>query len=327
MDLRFRPSGARAKIIHQRMNRELAASIKHLIEQVGVNDARLQTKLNLLIDLLQAGKKLHPGLFASYYRVVVDILSGTQDQHQIFENLLRFAQVIDCFEIIDLSVQSLGNDAIVHLYVGALDTDERLSFEFLPPELNESTQSRASITRALELMQKVAPDVFAEFEQLIHQVILASGSRSPTAAQFDGASSYMLWGALALSVNQSKTDLEMLQALAHEAAHSVLFGLTIDELLVNNPEDDLFLSPLRDDARPMDGVYHATFVSARMYYAINSAKDSGILSKTELAECDQLLIRSRQAFLDGLGVVESKGDLSHTGKSIMDDTKNYMASA
>ena len=34
----------------------------------------------------------------------------------------------------------------------------------------------------------------------------------------------------------------------------------IDELFVLNPDWERFPSPLREDPRPMDGIYHATFV-------------------------------------------------------------------
>ena len=326
MDLQFKPCGARAILINQRMNKELAASITYLVAQVGVDDEALLASLNTLVELLLAGKKMPPGLFATYYQVVINILNGEQDQHVIFDPILEFAYVIERFEIRDLTADSLGSDEVVHLYVQALDTDERLSFEFLSPTADESARARASVISALALMQKVAPDVFAEFNGIVHQVVLAAGSRDPAGAQFDGASSYMLWGALALSVNQQKSDIEMLQALAHEAGHSFLFGLMIDEPLVKNPDEQLFLSPLRDDARPMDGVYHATYVLARMYYAIDTARTSGILPESQLAECDRLLSNSKLGFYDGLEVVRSGGDLSATGKLIMDHAISYMRS-
>ena len=71
--------------------------------------------------------------------------------------------------------------------------------------------------------------------------------------------------------------LSLLETLAHEAAHSLLFGIQISGPLVLNPDDARFASPLRVDLRPMDGVYHATFVSARMHFAMQELLASGLL--------------------------------------------------
>jgi HEXXH motif-containing protein len=45
------------------------------------------------------------------------------------------------------------------------------------------------------------------------------------------------------------------EVLTHEAGHSLLFGLTVDEPLVLNLDDVLYPSPLREDPRPMDDIY------------------------------------------------------------------------
>lgn len=60
------------------------------------------------------------------------------------------------------------------------------------------------------------------------------------------------------------------EVLAHEAGHSLLFGLTVDEPLVLNLDDVLYPSPLREDPRPMDDIYHAAFVSAHMALAMET---------------------------------------------------------
>jgi hypothetical protein len=50
----------------------------------------------------------------------------------------------------------------------------------------------------------------------------------------------------------------MVQMLAHESSHNLLFGFSADESLVENSPEELFPSPLRMDPRPMDGICHAT---------------------------------------------------------------------
>ena len=64
---------------------------------------------------------------------------------------------------------------------------------------------------------------------------------------FDGGSSYQLWGALFLNVGAAaRTRVDLIDALAHESAHSRLFSLCTEEALVRNPDDETHASPLRD---------------------------------------------------------------------------------
>jgi HEXXH motif-containing protein len=48
----------------------------------------------------------------------------------------------------------------------------------------------------------------------------------------------------------------------HEAAHVQLNSLCSHEPLCFNAADEVFTSPLRTDARPMEGVIHANYVCA-----------------------------------------------------------------
>ena len=74
-------------------------------------------------------------------------------------------------------------------------------------------------------------------------------------------------------VRRVRSDLDMVQALAHESAHLLLFGMCADGPLLENANDDhRYSSPLRTDSRPMDGIVHATFVTARMCCALSQLR-------------------------------------------------------
>jgi HEXXH motif-containing protein len=135
----------------------------------------------------------------------------------------------------------------------------------------------------------------------------------------------MLWGALFINPSRPKTDIELVETLAHESAHSLLFGFAIDDALVENADDERFRSPLRDDPRPMDGIFHAAFVSARMHYAMSRLAASGLLSTEEAEAAGVARERDRDAFYDGLATVEANGLLTARGAALMADAKAYMA--
>ena len=96
--------------------------------------------------------------------------------------------------------------------------------------------------------------------------------------QFDGASTFYLWGAVFVRV-AGKSPVELAEALAHETGHLLLFGLTIGRPLVENSYDERYASPLREDPRPMEGLVHAAYVLARMHYTRASLLKSGALAK------------------------------------------------
>lgn len=326
-DLSFTPNTTRARFLSNRMYKDLADSLESVIQQVSAQSSELAKKLtpiHTVIDNARSEFRISPGAFTAYYHLI-DLINTDEDISSAVTLLEHHGrQIITQLEFIDLSIDDLTYQDSIDLYLSALDTDSHLKFAFLPPPPNEKEKTKQSILSALKLAKQTTPGLEGEFQALVCQVILAAASKEEGAARFDGASSYMLWGALALSVDSVKSDLEMMETIAHESAHSFLFSLTIDEPLVLNDEDELFSSPLRYDARPMDGIYHATFVSARMHYAMLEALHSGALKKEQLNECKKFLHRSEKAFYDGYSVVGTKGILSNTGKTVMANALNYM---
>ncbi len=328
-DLSFYPDAHRATALDKRMMRELARSLAQLRTQIEAQTSPSESalhahKLNTVISALDGQERISPAVFAGYYQLVFSLLNEEENYPEKLDDLVSVIEHRQGLSFRDFSVAGLGSDKLVSLYTACLDTDERAGFAFLPPGNAQSRQTRASVLRALELMQTTVPAMAAEFTSIVNEVILAAAPKEPGAFRFDGASSYMLWGALILSVDDEKSDLEMMETLAHESAHSFLFGLMIEEPLVYNDDDELFDSPLRRDPRPMDGIYHATFVSARMHYAMNEARQSGLLNETQQQECVNYLAASKKAFFDGHGVVVQKGSLSPGGQEIMENAHRYM---
>lgn len=190
-------------------------------------------------------------------------------------------------------------------------------------------QSKEDLVRAIDALEILAPDFWAEFCAITKQVILArpSGQQKLT---FRGASSFALWGSITLNVDSHREWWLYIPTLVHEYSHNMLFAMARDEALVLNDPEALYYSPLRQQLRPMDGIFHAAFVSAReaiaAHQAMNSLK-SGKLSDQFLAienYCDDVRKTSSFAFWDCLAVLEEKGELSDLGNRIVRDTKAAM---
>jgi HEXXH motif-containing protein len=136
-----------------------------------------------------------------------------------------------------------------------------------------------------------------------------------------------LWGAIIINANQRSGELAMVQMLAHESSHNLLFGFSADESLVENSPEELFPSPLRMDPRPMDGIYHATFVTARMHRAINGLIESDVLSAAQKEIAEKELTDNARLFASGIKTVDRFAKLTPLGKAVMEGAKAYMAGA
>ena len=329
MDLySFFPDQGRAAWVDRRMHRELADSLAHIRQQIQAQPDLAATlpmhHLDAAICFIESDHKVSPLLFAQYYQLVFAIIDNEADLQTRLKALADAMCLSKRLEIRDLSARELGSEEATNLYRQCFDSDEGITYGFLPPDPEQSHKARESIERAMILMEQIIPALYQEIHTIIAEILLAAAPKDPDAFRFDGASSYQLWGAVTLNTDEEKSDISMLEALAHECAHCLLFGLTIEEPLVLNDDQERYHSPLRADPRPMDGIYHATFVSARMHYAMQQAQDSPVLTAGQQQECRSNMQASRKAFSDGHAVLSEHARYSETGLKIMQNAAEYM---
>lgn len=215
-------------------------------------------------------------------------------------------------------------DPLADRYVRLIDTDPTISFALVPPPREIAAACRERIAAALRLIEAGDPALAAEIGALVGEIVLAVGPDDPTAATFDGASSFMLWGAVVLNAQGQRTALEMAEALAHESGHNLLFGLCADGPLALNDDEPRYRSPLRGDLRPMDGVVHATFVAARMHRAVSRLLGSGVLDAVAAAQANASLTAHRHAFAQGLEVIDRHARLTERGAAVMAGARAHM---
>lgn len=206
-----------------------------------------------------------------------------------------------------------------------LDMEPENAIDLAPLESHEFTLASAGLCRALNLIETGLPDFYQEMQASTREIILAkpSGAQKMT---FGGVSSFALWGALCLNVEAHQDWRDYIPSLIHEYSHNILFAKALQGPLVTNDPGIRYFSPLRGTMRPMDGIYHAAFVSAREVYAVDS-----LLKQTDLLEDDDLIaylnkvkVSSYQAYQDCLISLDADGELTDLGRAIIEDTKAVM---
>lgn len=305
------------------MHAELAASLEH-VAQASDEVLTFSPRFGALLAQLQNGVSFPAIVFANYYALVEALIEGDVGQAQALVEELAAAEP----SASDLKVVSLGSPALgerSEVYQRLMSSDAGLEIGFIPPSEQVAAQFELRLRRGLNLLGATLPELAGEIEAIIREIVIA-GSDPTKAMQFDGGSHYRLWGSLFLNGQFHHDDLAVVEVLAHESAHSLLFGFCTHEPLVENEDDELFASPLRPDKRPMDGIYHATFVSARMHWAMSRLAKMDQLDAAQRAQAEAAAASDLSNFWSGYGVVAEHGRLTPLGDSLLQNARAYIDS-
>ena len=318
----FFPDAGQARIGDRKMRQGLADSLAYVVEEIDGAIAFDRAPIEANVALMREGARFAPSAFGHYY-LAVQAIADENFAHVSYhlDAIGRQRPLPDAMEIVELSEATLGKDA--QIYTTLLGAEDSSSLRFLAPPKPVAEQFAGRFRDGMNLLDRAAPNLAEEVRVLVSQMVMAVGDKS-FAYEFDGASVYSLWGALFLNAESHTTPLAMAEAIAHEAGHSLLFGMSVDEPLVLNPDEALYPSPLRVDLRPMDGIYHATFVSSRMHWAMQALIDSGQLSDEQRVAAAEARDADTKNFWAGYKTVAEFGDLTPTGRSIMRAAHTYM---
>lgn len=299
------------------LHTDLAGSLQHIAMACADTVPDIAEALGPLLERLAGEERMPPVAFGLYYSLATALLADELAQARAAARQLAACSAREPV----LKIAPRGG-------CGLLDQvlDDRLGADagdFAPIDPAGAEAFTGLLQEGLALLCEGAPELHGELSALVHEIVLA---QAPAGArmEFDGASHYQFWGLLLLNPRHHPTPLAVAEVLAHEAGHSLLFGLTRDEPLVHNPDDDLYPSPLRLDPRPMDGIYHATFVSARMAWVMETLADSGLLDARGREQALTAARRDRENFAAGRATLAAHGRLSATGAAIMADADAWM---
>ena len=184
--------------------------------------------------------------------------------HQLYTDhghLLRDADPGPRCQVVTFDTLSFDASARLVLQAGFSD-DIGLTENLIAPDPADSRAATAEIDALRLLLAADLPLWWAELQALLGKIILATTAE--TGKGFAGASAFDVWGAILINPGYRSDRLHLALTLVHESSHLKLFYAYLDDEIVLNPPDQVFSSPLRRQPRPMNGIYHAAFVLARM---------------------------------------------------------------
>lgn len=162
---------------------------------------------------------------------------------------------------------SAGNSLAKQMILKIIRDDKQLGFGYCDDPLLATAEAE-KITRALTIIRQYAPETGNEIDHFIHQIYLTQETTDNSRFMRSGTNFYM-WGMMFAYVHSSHSIAYYIDILAHECGHTALNILNAGDPLVLNRADDVFTAPLRDDDRPMIGIFHALFVLSRICYVFS----------------------------------------------------------
>lgn len=318
----FEPGGERGRSLDRQMRSRLAESLSYIFGQIGDELGVNVADASRLAQSILA-RRQSPHVFGAYYDLV---LAVERDEIESARDLAG--------EILRRIGAAGPARWVASLENRPAEEAERYQRLLLPaditavePKAEDFARAAARIAEAMSLLDRGFPEMAAEIRELLFEVVVAAGPTEPGTITFDGSSSYMLWGAIMLNALGQTNVLDTAQALAHESGHNLLFGFCSNGPLIENDDEEAFAHPLRQDPRPMDGVVHAAYVTARMHQTVERLLRSGVLDDQQKEAALKDLELHRRNFESADEVIRADALLTPVGEQAMAAARGQFALA
>ena len=312
----FGPDADRAAALDHRVRGGLADSLNEIAEAIGPRVGFALADAAPLLETIRRGP-VSPGVFAIYTELVEAALRDDAEAASGCARALPPAlrpppRRLRAVTLLD---HDLGAGQAAR-YRRLISDGSDISLPMDAVDTTEAARATGLIAAAVALLDAGAPAIASELRVAVAQIVLihsAAPAGDSEALVFDGASSFYLWGAVFINSRRQKSRVEMAVALVHEAAHGLLFGMSLGAPLVENDPAERYDSPLRYDKRPMDGLVHATYVLARMIDCLQRLIASRALTDEEQSWAQNALASQRRDFAAGLATVTASARFTPVG--------------
>lgn len=317
------PCGMRVDAVDRDLRDRLAASLSYLAE-FAPQDDRQQASFAKLEATLKSGP-VSPWVFGLYSKLVAALSADPRgdvggDFDAVVEST-HFPADQGVVALRDPTVPAPWWDHFQLLF----DTDRKRPFRPHAPAPDSFTRCRSELEQGLSLMQRADPIWHEEITRSLRLIVLGAPASSEAADLFNGASTFFLWGATLINADISRSPVSIADLLVHESSHGMLFGFSAEGALTQNSGEERYTSPLRKDARPIDGIFHACFVATRVHLAMSRLLDSGHLTAGEAKQVEERRDFNGSAAHTALEVLAEHAKPTNLGNKILGTIRAYWA--
>lgn len=317
------PSVARVEAIDEGLRLRLADSLAYLAEVAGLADTHAAA-LARIEDRLRS-QRVSPWVFCLYSRLVSELAKTPRgDVSDAFAAVVEAASLpanSDVLSFYDPAVPGPWWDHFRLLF----DTDRQRPFKPKTPSEEHFVACKENIAAGLAVLKRADPVWHQEVLSLIRMIVLGAPGSADPRDRFNGASTFFLWGATLLNADLRRSSISIVDLLVHESSHGLLFGVSADGALTENSGSERYDSPLREDKRPIDGIYHACFVATRVHLAMQRLLRSGTLSNDEAKIAQERGEYNGTAARDAIVELDRHARLTELGEKVLGTLRAYWA--
>lgn len=324
----FDPDAGSGVALRNYLGAALADSFEHIFDACAAHLEIDTRRCTALVERLKSGSREMPWLFSLHFRLVEEINRDRLDRAAaVIASLTGLGEARSGVSVLCSGMDTfpLGEDIALDYFRG-----EQRRIRFDPVASEDAEKMRVNLAQAIAYLRKVSPGLAGELEEMITTVFVVHGravrKEDAEHLDFEGSSALRAFGGIVCNTKTDRLTVATALVLVHEHAHNVLFALSPSQGVVTNADDELFSSPLRIDPRPMEGIFHATFVLARMIYWLELVRGSRLVASDELAYAEMMLEEITPRYHEGVETVDRYGKLTEQGRMALEQAEHYMAS-
>lgn len=215
------------------------------------------------------------------------------------------------------------NQLLISQDIRLLPREEPRGASFILIPIDDSAQIRLNDV-LLGLAARLGPD-WATFVQILRTVTFVDVASTPGLPYFSGSSNLM-FGAMHMIPSDKPSILA--ECITHEAAHTWLGLIEGQECLAHSmwDEDRPFISPWRDDRRPIGGIVHGVFVFSCVLVALTNLIESATTLE-DVPAMRRRIARIASQVEEGIDVLYSSGLLTKAGNQLCAESGDRMQNA
>ncbi len=304
------PESGRAFSLRTSFNQSLVKSLKYLL---GACDEVIPS--HLFLKALQKLDSLNPESKLSGLLGIIhtDLFNAVERENIQRVNYIADRLIKDDFLIKNLIfINFLDFSDYYSSLAKIIFAQERIkNVKFLPLSAQKYNRAKISIQNGLKILNSTFPDFFVEFQELVGEIVILQAQELKQGSSFEHFG--MIYKS---SLFRSEKITDALDFLIHEQSHLYLFLLNKDNPIVLNSQEK-HKSPLREEERPLIGVYHAVFVLARVYYVLKNALDLSLIPENEKDYSKELLADYKNRFNLGLEILQTHAKMTPLGEGLI----------
>ncbi|MCU0317857.1 MAG: HEXXH motif-containing putative peptide modification protein [Amoebophilaceae bacterium] len=319
MKYHFLPDPKTLAAIVDTFKRKLQASYKKLLTTIYKETGHQQSQ-TILEKIVALPKENFSSILTFYYHHTVRGINAGEHIPKLLSDLdLVLTFVKEKHHNSSFVVYETMPDTISHTILKTMGhsiTDYNISLRGLSK--TEEIQAKQCLEQGTKYLWHSCPKMLENMRELVHQIFFV-GSDCPQRHCVFSLTSAVTQGIVFINGAYSPSWVFLLDKYVHEAAHAYLFLINQEELLVLNDPKELYPSPLRQDKRPMEGVYHALFVLMRLLYAFSAIREKQELMESDSKEIITLMSMYSAGLERSYTTVMREGKLTPIARLLLED--------